>query len=360
MDDAEATDLFRRAPGAFLDVGAGEVAHRQIGTGPAVLFVHGWPVSGATFRKLLPHLTDHVTCHVIDLPGAGDSRFDDDSPITFDQHIESIRRVVDLLALDDVAVVGHDSGGLLLRHALAGDPRVRSWGLLDTEQPQGLTWRFEQFLLARHLPGFGHVFAWLLGNRLARRTPLVLGGAFTDRSLLDGEFDELFLRPIVEDPRRRRAAVELLDSFERRRVRGSERSTAASTWRCSSCGVPTTRSSPPTGPRPWSTPSSTPASRSSPGPGSSHTRSGRPPWHVRSSRSSPVLVPADDRPASADAGHRHRQCGEVAGRGADEPERPAQRPTEDVEPLGHEAVQHEVAVTLPGHDAGRLEDLEVP
>ena len=51
---ADATDLFRRPPDRFLDVGAGEVAYRRVGTGPDVLFVHGWPVSGATFRHLLP------------------------------------------------------------------------------------------------------------------------------------------------------------------------------------------------------------------------------------------------------------------------------------------------------------------
>ena len=76
-----------------------------------MLFVHGWPVSGATFRLLLPHLVDHVTCHVIDLPSAGSSRFDEPHDLTIEQHIETVRRVVDLLELDDVAVVGHDSGG---------------------------------------------------------------------------------------------------------------------------------------------------------------------------------------------------------------------------------------------------------
>ena len=44
-----------------------------------MLFVHGWPVSGATFRTLLPYLVEHVTCHLIDLPGAGSSRFDADT-----------------------------------------------------------------------------------------------------------------------------------------------------------------------------------------------------------------------------------------------------------------------------------------
>ena len=71
LTDTDASDLFRGEPDRYLDVGAGEAAYRCVGTGPDVLFVHGWPVSSATFRKLLPHLVDHVTCHVIDLPGAG-------------------------------------------------------------------------------------------------------------------------------------------------------------------------------------------------------------------------------------------------------------------------------------------------
>ena len=48
----DATELFRRPPDDLLDVGAGAVAHRRVGSGPDVLFVHGWPVTGATFRTL--------------------------------------------------------------------------------------------------------------------------------------------------------------------------------------------------------------------------------------------------------------------------------------------------------------------
>ncbi len=100
MTQNEASDLFRREPDRFLDVGAGAAAYRVVGTGPDVLFVHGWPVSSATFRLLLPHLVDHVTCHLVDLPSAGSSRFDADTPMSIGQHIETVRRVVDLLELD--------------------------------------------------------------------------------------------------------------------------------------------------------------------------------------------------------------------------------------------------------------------
>lgn len=213
-----AADLFRREPDRFLDVGAGEVAYRRIGEGPDVLFVHGWPVSGATFRSLLPSLAEHVTCHVIDLPGSGSSRFDATTPLTVHQHIESVRRVLGLLDLEDVAVVCHDSGGLIARHALAGDPRLRAMGLVNTEQPHGLSRRFRLFLGARHLPGFGAGLGWAAGKPRLRRNPFVLGAAFADSSLLDGEFDEFFLRPLHELPERRDAAIRVLRSFDEQLV----------------------------------------------------------------------------------------------------------------------------------------------
>jgi pimeloyl-ACP methyl ester carboxylesterase len=219
ITESEATDLFRRPPDRWIDVGAGEVAHRRVGQGPDVLFVHGWPVSGATFRRLLPHLVDHVTCHLIDLPSAGSSRFDASTMLTVDQHIRTVRRLLDELDLDDVAVVGHDSGGLIARHAVAGDARVRAMGLVDTEQTGGLTWRFRSFLLARHLPGFGAGLGWAVGRPAVRRNPLVLGGAFADRAMLDGEFDELFLEPLHRDPARLDAAVRVVKSFDMRHVK---------------------------------------------------------------------------------------------------------------------------------------------
>lgn len=220
LTQADSSELFRQAPDRYIDVGAGagEVAYRRVGSGPDVLFVHGWPVSGATFRTLLPHLADQVTCHVIDLPGAGSSRFSAATTLTVDQHIATVRAVVDALGFDEVAVVGHDSGGMIARHAMAGDSRLRAMGLIDTEQPRGINWRFRMFLLGRHLPGFGANLRWAIGQRRVRRSGLVLGGAFADKSLLDGEFDEFFLQPLRSNPERLDAAVRLLRSFQSKHI----------------------------------------------------------------------------------------------------------------------------------------------
>lgn len=216
---ADAANLFRREPLRFLDVGEGEVAYRCAGSGPDVLFVHGWPVSGATFRTLLPHLVDHVTCHLIDLPGTGSSRFSAATALTVETHVVSVRRTLDLLELTDVAVVGHDSGGLIARHAMVGDARLRAMGLINTEQAHGLSWRFRSFLAVRRMPGLSAGLGWVSGRRRLRRNPLVFGGAFADPSLLDGEFDEFFLAPLHELPARRDAAVRLLRSFDVQLVR---------------------------------------------------------------------------------------------------------------------------------------------
>ncbi len=214
----DAADLFRKAPDRFIEVDGGAVACRTIGTGPHVLFVHGWPVSGATYRTLLPYLVDHTTCHIIDLLGAGSSRFTAQSSPSVDGHITAVGQVVDQLDLDAVAVVGHNSGGMIARHALAGDSRLRAMGLINTEQPQGLSMRFKMFLAGRNLPGFGAVLGWAAGKPRLRRNKFILGDAFVDRSLLDGEFDEFFLQPVANDKDRLDAGIKILRSFESRHV----------------------------------------------------------------------------------------------------------------------------------------------
>jgi hypothetical protein len=91
--------------------------------------------------------------------------------------------------------------------------------LLDTEQSTGLSWKFKSFIAGRRIPGFGAGLGWVAGQPRLRRNRLVLGDAFVDRSLLDGEFDEFFLKPLNQSPAHRNAAIQLLKSFDYQHVR---------------------------------------------------------------------------------------------------------------------------------------------
>ena len=108
---------------------------------------------------------------------------------------------------------------MIARHAVAGDSRLRALALIDTEQSTGLSWKFRTFIASRRMPGFGSALGWLAGQPRLRRNRLVLGDAFHDRSLLEGEFDEFFLQPLNQSRERRDAAVRLLRSFDDRHVR---------------------------------------------------------------------------------------------------------------------------------------------
>ncbi len=216
LTEAESSDIFRADPDGHIEMGAGRgaVAYRRVGNGPDVVFSHGWPVSSATFRRLLPILAPHVTCHLLDYVGAGSSRFDAATEVSIAGHISALRRTVDHLGLTDFAVVGHDSGGLIARHAVAGDPRVRAMGLVNTEPASGVSWRFKLFLANRNIPGFAGMLGWLVSRRRLRANRFVLGDAFVDRELLNGEFDEFFLEPLHREQARQVTAIRILRSFD--------------------------------------------------------------------------------------------------------------------------------------------------
>lgn len=110
----------------------------RVGRGPDVFFVHGWPLHAATFRDIVPKLADRFTCHLIDLPGAGDSEWGPQSKISVRDHADSVRSVIQQIGLQDFAFVAHDSGAVFAQLVAADMSGVR--GLCsETRRLQGTT-----------------------------------------------------------------------------------------------------------------------------------------------------------------------------------------------------------------------------
>ena len=101
----------------YKTVNGKQMAYHDVGTGDAVVFLHGNPTSSYLWRDIVPHVSGQARCVVPDLIGQGDSdKLDDPGPdsYTFVEHREYLDGLLDQLDLgDNITFVIHDWGSAL-------------------------------------------------------------------------------------------------------------------------------------------------------------------------------------------------------------------------------------------------------
>jgi pimeloyl-ACP methyl ester carboxylesterase len=110
-----------------------ELAYRELGSGPPVLLLHGWPTSSFLWRDVMPAIARRNRVLALDLPGFGGS----DKPLETRYDFEFFTRAIDgflaAAGVDRVAIAGHDLGGpIAVRWALDNPERVTHVALLNT------------------------------------------------------------------------------------------------------------------------------------------------------------------------------------------------------------------------------------
>jgi pimeloyl-ACP methyl ester carboxylesterase len=104
--------------GASIHVVEGGAANK-----PTVLFLHGWPESWATFEQVMSPLSTEAHVVAIDLPGVGASEV---PPRANDKRTlaKYVHGVITKLALQNVTLVGHDAGGMIVYAYLHAYPET--------------------------------------------------------------------------------------------------------------------------------------------------------------------------------------------------------------------------------------------
>jgi haloalkane dehalogenase len=199
-------------PRAHIESGAQRLAYWRFGSGPDIVMVHGWPLHSATFRHIVPELAKHFTLHLFDLPGVGQSEAH--GPVSFTSHAAAVRAATEKLGLTRYALLAHDSGGLIARLMAADDARVCGLVLGGTEIPGHHPPLFEAYVRMAKLPGFGALLLSTLRIGFLRRSPLGFGGCFTDARYADGEFADLFVKPLLASRRAAEGHLALLRSVD--------------------------------------------------------------------------------------------------------------------------------------------------
>ncbi|HEU5472769.1 MAG TPA: alpha/beta fold hydrolase [Actinophytocola sp.] len=109
------------------------LAYRELGSGPPVLLLHGWPTSSYLWRGVMPAIARHSCVIALDLPGFGGSDKPLDVRYDFDLYARVLDGFLDRLEMDPVDLAVHDiSGPIAVHWALRNPGRVRRLALLNT------------------------------------------------------------------------------------------------------------------------------------------------------------------------------------------------------------------------------------
>ena len=111
----------------YVPVSAGEVAVVEKGSGPAALFLHGFPLSSFQWRHALERLSGARRCIAPDSLGLGFTRVKPGRSVAPDAQVGMLAELLDRLDAGPVDLVASDSGGAVAQlFAVAHPQRVRS------------------------------------------------------------------------------------------------------------------------------------------------------------------------------------------------------------------------------------------
>jgi pimeloyl-ACP methyl ester carboxylesterase len=97
-----------------IDLPAGRIRYREAGEGKPVVFVHGYLVDGRLWDGVVDQLSDRCRCIAPDWPiGAQQIAMNPDADLSPPGIAATIASFLEALDLEDVTIVGNDSGGAM-------------------------------------------------------------------------------------------------------------------------------------------------------------------------------------------------------------------------------------------------------
>lgn len=206
MSSTTTTDPSRwRAPvlgdARVLDLPGGRrLAYHDVGSGPALVFVHGLLVNANLWRKLVERLAPEFRCIVLDLPlGSHNLPLAAGVENGFPSVAASIADVLEALELDDVTLIGNDSGGALSQMVVTTRPeRVGRLVLTSCDYRDNFPPKlFSYFKPAAAFPPLMWALLQPMRFHLPRRSPLAFG--WLTKRPIDRAAEDSYILPVLHD-----------------------------------------------------------------------------------------------------------------------------------------------------------------
>lgn len=195
---------------------SGLISYTEQGTGPVALFVHGVLLNGYLWRHQLADLSDIRRCIAVDLLAHGDTEIMAEQDVSVTANATMLKEFLDALKIDQVDLVGNDSGGGIAQIFAALYPeRVRTLTLTDCDTHDN--WppeAFRPFLAMAAAGGLRRMVDAMLADKNTYRAPQALGPAYEHAERISDDTIDKYLRPFVRNDQRTRDLQRFLAAFD--------------------------------------------------------------------------------------------------------------------------------------------------
>lgn len=178
---------------------SGVIRYKDQGTGQTIVFLHGALSNGNTWRKVIPILSKQFRCIVPDLPLGGHAlALDAKADLTPTGIALIFKQFLDRLGLNDIVLVGNDTGGAYAQvFTMLYPEKVSRLTLSNTDAFE--VFPPKQFSLLKvgvNIPGVTFFMSQLFKIKPLLKTPLVLG--LLSHTLSKEELYDLYIRNFVQ------------------------------------------------------------------------------------------------------------------------------------------------------------------
>ena len=200
-----------------LELAQGRLRYFEAGGGPPVVLVHGILVNANLWRKVVARLSPDFRCIALDLPlGSHELPMNQDADLSPLGVTNLIADAIEALELQDVTLVGNDTGGALCQLLVTSRPE-RIGRLVLTSCDYRDNFPPPQFDYVKILPTLAPLVPLLFAPmrlRALRRLPTAMGG-LTMRPV-EQRAEDSYVLPVLADRRVRADLMKVIRGVDKR------------------------------------------------------------------------------------------------------------------------------------------------